>query len=168
MLRRCAYFLAALTVALYLTRAGATQSAEKIKKVLLIGIDGCRPDALQRAQAPQIGALADQGAVSYTAQNLPLRLTDVETSSGPSWSTMLSGVFPAPMNRPPRSSFDGRIRAGNREPVPMFPLQDGSCLLGNAAPLPLYLHLRPLASPGGMLQNVGLPATPSAVEFRSR
>ncbi|MCE9553796.1 MAG: alkaline phosphatase family protein [Planctomycetes bacterium] len=94
MLRRCAYFLVALTVALYLTRAGATQSAEKTKKVLLIGIDGCRPDALQRAQAPQIGALAEQGAVSYTAQNLPLRLTDVETSSGPSWSTMLSGAFP--------------------------------------------------------------------------
>jgi len=71
-----------------------SQGAEKTKKVLVIGIDGCRPDALQRAQPAEMGKLIEQGAVSYTAQNLPLRITDAETSSGPSWSTMLSGAFP--------------------------------------------------------------------------
>ena len=85
-----------LAVALYaiFCHASFAHGVEKTKKVLLIGIDGCRPDALERAKAPNIGALAEQGAVSYTAQNLPLRIVDAETSSGPSWSTMLSGAFP--------------------------------------------------------------------------
>lgn len=74
--------------------AASAQPADKLKKVLIVGIDGCRPDALQRAKAPVMSALAEKGACSYTAQNLPLRIVDAETSSGPGWASMLSGVFP--------------------------------------------------------------------------
>ncbi len=74
--------------------AFSARAAEKIKKVLVVGIDGCRPDALQKAKATNLAALAQSGAFSYTAQNLPLRLVDAETSSGPSWASLLSGVFP--------------------------------------------------------------------------
>lgn len=68
--------------------------APKTPKVLILGIDGCRPDALRKANAPHLKALAEGGAYSYTAQNLPLRLVREETSSGPSWASMLSGAFP--------------------------------------------------------------------------
>lgn len=74
--------------------AAPARAADKIQKVLVIGIDGCRPDALQKARATNLAALAQSGAFSYTAQNLPLRLVDAETSSGPSWASLLSGAFP--------------------------------------------------------------------------
>jgi len=69
-------------------------AAEKPRKVLVIGIDGCRPDALAKAKTPVIDALAKNGAYSYTPQILPLRIVDAETSSGPGWASMLSGAFP--------------------------------------------------------------------------
>jgi predicted AlkP superfamily pyrophosphatase or phosphodiesterase len=59
----------------------------KAKKVLIIGIDGVRADALKAAKAPNLRALAEGGAVSYEAQ------TGAITISGPSWSSMLTGVW---------------------------------------------------------------------------
>ena len=62
---------------------------EKIKsrKVLVIGIDGCRPDALVAANTPNINALIANGTYSMDAQNTGI------TSSGPGWSSMLTGVW---------------------------------------------------------------------------
>jgi len=56
-------------------------------KVLIIGVDGCRPDALQAADTPNVDALLKNGAYSYTAQ------TDEISSSGPAWTAMLTGVW---------------------------------------------------------------------------
>ena len=56
------------------------------KKVLLIGIDGCRPDALQAAHTPNLDSLIEGGAVSFVAQ------TGEHTISGPGWASMLTGV----------------------------------------------------------------------------
>ena len=56
------------------------------KKVLLIGIDGCRPDALQAAHTPNLDSLIVGGAVSFVAQ------TGEHTISGPGWASMLTGV----------------------------------------------------------------------------
>ena len=58
-----------------------------LKKVLIIGIDGCRPDALVKANTPNLDALMANGTFSLDARN-----TDV-TSSGPGWSAMLTGVW---------------------------------------------------------------------------
>lgn len=55
-------------------------------KVLVIGIDGLRPDAMQQADTPNIDALIAEGAYSLTAQGEDL------TFSGPNWSTILHGV----------------------------------------------------------------------------
>lgn len=55
-------------------------------KVLVIGIDGVRPDAMQQADTPNIDALIADGAYSLTAQGEDL------TFSGPNWSTILHGV----------------------------------------------------------------------------
>jgi predicted AlkP superfamily pyrophosphatase or phosphodiesterase len=57
-------------------------------KVLIVGIDGCRPDALQAAQTPNIDKLIGGGAYSFDAQTCAL------TKSGPSWASVLTGVWP--------------------------------------------------------------------------
>ncbi len=56
-------------------------------KVLIIGIDGCRPDALLAAQTPNIDRLWRDGAFSFHAT------TDRITYSGPCWTSMLTGVW---------------------------------------------------------------------------
>jgi len=60
---------------------------EKEKKVLIIGIDGCRPDALLAAKTPNLDKLWQNGAYTFMAK------TDVISSSGPCWTAMLTGVW---------------------------------------------------------------------------
>jgi predicted AlkP superfamily pyrophosphatase or phosphodiesterase len=57
------------------------------KKTLIIGIDGCRPDALIASDTPNIDLLIEAGVFSFHSQ------TSEITVSGPSWSSMLSGVW---------------------------------------------------------------------------
>jgi predicted AlkP superfamily pyrophosphatase or phosphodiesterase len=57
------------------------------KKVLLIGIDGCRPDALLLAKAPHLRSLIKNGAFSDKAQ------TGDITVSGSGWGSLLTGVW---------------------------------------------------------------------------
>lgn len=56
-------------------------------RVLIIGIDGCRPDALLKANTPNIDKLASNGAYSYQSK------TDEISSSGICWTGMLTGVW---------------------------------------------------------------------------
>lgn len=56
------------------------------KKLLIIGIDGCRGDALMAANTPNVHALLPNAVYSLDA------LTEAPTWSGNGWSTMLSGV----------------------------------------------------------------------------
>jgi len=60
---------------------------QSINKVLIIGIDGCRPDALLAAQTPNMDKLWKDGAYTFKAR------TDEISSSGPAWSAMLIGVW---------------------------------------------------------------------------
>jgi predicted AlkP superfamily pyrophosphatase or phosphodiesterase len=57
------------------------------KKVLIIGIDGCRPDALLAAKAPHLHDLIKNGAFSDQAK------TGDMTASGSGWGSLLSGVW---------------------------------------------------------------------------
>ena len=59
----------------------------KRPKALLIGIDGCRPDGIKAAQAPNLDSLLRSGAFSFEAQ------TNSLTTSGPCWASMLTGVW---------------------------------------------------------------------------
>lgn len=63
---------------------------QHVKRVLLIGIDGCRSDALQAANTPNLDQLMNDGRYSWSMN----RGVDY-TSSGAGWSTMLTGVWPA-------------------------------------------------------------------------
>ncbi len=59
----------------------------KENKVLIIGIDGVRPDAMVVAETPNIDDLISNSTYSLDAIN------EGTTSSGPSWSAMLTGVW---------------------------------------------------------------------------
>jgi predicted AlkP superfamily pyrophosphatase or phosphodiesterase len=56
-------------------------------KVMLIGIDGVRPDVLRAVSTPNVDALIEAGAFSDRAR------TGLPTLSGPSWTSMLTGVW---------------------------------------------------------------------------
>lgn len=58
-----------------------------VEKVLLIGVDGLRPDALQEATTPHIDKLWKDGAYNFVAR------TGEYTVSGPGWSNILTGVW---------------------------------------------------------------------------
>lgn len=64
-------------------------SAQVTNKVLIIGIDGCRQDALITANTPNINTLIANGTYSFDA------LTEGPTWSGVGWSGMLTGVWRA-------------------------------------------------------------------------
>lgn len=68
-------------------------AAEPRKKVLVIGIDGLRPDALLAAEAPHLRKLIESGAFTDTTQILGPRPTESDTISGPGWSSILCGVW---------------------------------------------------------------------------
>lgn len=59
------------------------------RKVLIVGIDGVRPDAFQVADTPNMDALIANGAVSWTC------MAEDISFSGPCWSTILTGVHRA-------------------------------------------------------------------------
>lgn len=58
-----------------------------LQKVLIIGIDGCRGDAMRIANAPNIHGLLSHSIYSFEA------FTRSPTISGPGWSSMLTGVW---------------------------------------------------------------------------
>lgn len=58
-------------------------------KVLVIGIDGVRPDVLAEVPTPNLDALATAGTFTDSAS------TGRPTVSGPGWSSLLTGVWPA-------------------------------------------------------------------------
>jgi len=65
------------------------QDTAKVRKVLVIGIDGIRPDVLASVETPDLDRLAAEGTFSDRAQ------TGRPTVSGPGWSSLLTGVWPA-------------------------------------------------------------------------
>jgi predicted AlkP superfamily pyrophosphatase or phosphodiesterase len=79
--------LAAATVSC----TGQTDSAAgpKRPKVLVIGIDGVRPDVMAEVATPNLDGLIAAGTFSARAQ------TGRPTVSGPGWSSLLTGVWPA-------------------------------------------------------------------------
>jgi len=75
------------TLVLMLCMAFFASQASQKRKVLIIGIDGVRADALQLAKTPNLDSLAANGLFTYNAWCLGI------TVSGPSWSTIMTGVW---------------------------------------------------------------------------
>ncbi len=79
-------------VGLALAAAAALACGERAapaKKVLLIGLDGVRVDVMAEAATPYLDSLAADGVFTDRAR------TGDPTVSGPGWSSMLTGVWPA-------------------------------------------------------------------------
>ncbi|MCF8277037.1 MAG: alkaline phosphatase family protein [Flavobacteriales bacterium] len=74
-----------LLTILSITLISSLQAQEK--KVLFIGVDGVRSDALQQANTPTWDSLTSVGLYTYTSWHVDI------TVSGPSWSNMLTGVW---------------------------------------------------------------------------
>ncbi len=87
--------IAGCTIGLVCEKSPSSESKESprkensLEKVLLIGIDGLRPDALQKAEAPNIDRLIAESAYSFSAH------TGTYTVSAPGWSNILTGVWEA-------------------------------------------------------------------------
>ena len=69
-------------------------AAEPTKKLIFIGIDGTRWDALEAANTPNIDALIAKGTLSVGTEIIAPRETPGDTVSGPGWSNLLCGVWP--------------------------------------------------------------------------
>ena len=85
------------------------------RRVLVIGIDGVRPDALQNANTPAIDQLIAAGAFTKDTKILGNRYCENETISGPGWSSFLTGVW-ADKHGVDDNTFRGR----NYEAYPHF------------------------------------------------
>lgn len=94
-------------LALLTTLAAPAQAAEPVKKVLYIGIDGTRFDAIDKADTPQLDALMKDGIYSPTCLILGERYRKNDTVSGPGWSSILTGVW-ADKHGVQNNSFAGR------------------------------------------------------------
>ena len=90
-------------------------TAEPVKKVLVIGIDGCRFDAVKQANAPHLDKLMNAGAVAQPTRIFPARYREADTISGPGWSNILCGVW-ADKHR----VMDNEFTAPNYEEFPHF------------------------------------------------
>jgi predicted AlkP superfamily pyrophosphatase or phosphodiesterase len=94
-------------VALLLAYCSSVSAAEPVKKVLYIGIDGTRFDAMEKAQTPNLDALIAGGIHSPTCLILGERYKKNDTISGPGWSSILTGVW-ADKHGVHDNSFKGR------------------------------------------------------------
>lgn len=89
----------------------------KQPKVLFIGIDGVRSDALQQANTPNIDTLMAHGLYTFDSWHCGA------TSSGASWSTMLTGVWEA-KHQVTNNSYTNPNYAN----YPYFPKRAKECL----------------------------------------
>ena len=84
-----------LTAAVIFGETLVVQAAEPAPRVLIIGIDGCRPDALAAARTPHLDALIAAGTLfDGTDIRKPDATDAADTISGPGWSNLLTGVWP--------------------------------------------------------------------------
>jgi predicted AlkP superfamily pyrophosphatase or phosphodiesterase len=80
--------LIVLSTALILASCQDAPPTALTPKVLVIGIDGVRPDVLADVPTPNLDGLAEGGAFTDRAW------TVLPSVSGPSWSSLLLGVWP--------------------------------------------------------------------------
>jgi len=94
-----AALLLAGVMALFFFQSGSgergVQPKDRKKRVLLIGIDGCRSDALAAAEIPHLRELMARGTVTWDALAGGIKDTPSQqpTVSGPGWTSVLCGVW---------------------------------------------------------------------------
>jgi predicted AlkP superfamily pyrophosphatase or phosphodiesterase len=85
---------AILSLALTLVLASSAFTEEtRTRKVLYLGIDGCRFDSIEKAETPHLDALMKNGIKSDHCLILGERYQKNDTVSGPGWSSIYCGVW---------------------------------------------------------------------------
>ncbi len=74
-------------VAVVLLAAALSPAPAAASRLLILGVDGCRPDALLLCSTPHLSGLAEGSAFSWWALSRP------PTKSGPCWSSVFTGVW---------------------------------------------------------------------------
>lgn len=105
----------AIAIACGLIALAPLGAADKPKKVLFVGIDGCRADAIMYSQSKHLKELITDGAFSNACDVLGDRKTGAETCTGPGWSAALTGVW-ADKHR----VFDNAFKNHNLRDYPTF------------------------------------------------
>ncbi|MBW2508857.1 MAG: alkaline phosphatase family protein [Deltaproteobacteria bacterium] len=79
----------------FIAACGTGDAGTKSRHAIVIGLDGVRVDALERASTPRIDELIAEGTVSYDAFAGGVLGTETQqpTFSGPGWSSILTGVW---------------------------------------------------------------------------
>ncbi len=90
--------------------AAAEAPSRLSPKVLLIGLDGIRGDALQKASTPTIDRLLANGIVDWDTRVVSPEVTSSDTVSGPGWTTFLTGTW-SDRHGVIDNSFKGRTAA---------------------------------------------------------
>src|SRR5215218_1539354 len=85
-MKRCLFLLIILATSPVL--AQTTRPVPQIERMVLISIDGCRPDLLLRADCPNVRAMMKNGSFSFWARTTAMSITL------PSHVSMLTGVIP--------------------------------------------------------------------------
>lgn len=98
---------AAVVAAVVPLACGPSAPAPHARHVLVVGIDGARPDAVLRAHAPHLASLAASGAYSFRARTQ----LGAKTKSGPGWASVLTGVEPDKHRVLANEGYDRRDRA---------------------------------------------------------
>lgn len=100
--------------------SGIAQDTDNEYKVLFIGIDGVRSDALQQqmndGNANNLKAMFDSGLYTFDSWHLGV------TSSGPSWSSMLTGVW-----EDKHGVTNNNYTGSNYNDYPYFPTRVKEC-----------------------------------------
>ncbi len=99
MIGRCVqlrFILACWLVVLAAVQSAPVVAEDEVlrRKVLILGIDGCRTDALLAAETPNIDDLKKNGIWSDQVHILASQDSSADTVSGPGWSNLLTGVWP--------------------------------------------------------------------------
>ena len=84
-----------MTVAAQAPPEAVLEQAAQAKKVLLIGIDGCRFDALQKADTPYFDALIEMGSTAEPIRIFPRHYREADTISGPGGLNIRNVLVPA-------------------------------------------------------------------------
>lgn len=86
-------FVTLVAAAVTSTPVRAEESPVVTRRVLFVGIDGCRFDALEAARTPHLDELRQDGIWSPTTHILGQRYRKNDTISGPGWSSILTGTW---------------------------------------------------------------------------
>jgi len=87
-MKRFSYIVCFILLLASSTFAQTTRPIAGVNRVMIVSIDGCRPDLLLRAKTPTIHAMLDRGTFSLWAR------TTAESITLPSHVSMLTGVIP--------------------------------------------------------------------------